>query len=154
VYEQLARVLRTMGHDAQARKIGMAKREASLARSWRRVWRVPLRVTIGHGYRPWRALGWLALMLAVGSGVFWYAGAAGAMAPARDAAGTFHFHPVVYSLDALLPVLDLQQERYWFPNLWHASGWWIRGYLWAHISMGWVLVSLLLAAWTGVIKRD
>jgi hypothetical protein len=62
-------------------------------------------VTVGYGYKPWRALVWLALLLAAGSITF-----AIAPPPPLQASAAPHFNPVVYTLDLLLPVVDLGQS--------------------------------------------
>jgi hypothetical protein len=54
----------------------------------------------------------------------------------------------LYSLDVFLPVVNLRQEENWLP-----VGWW---YFWmpVQIFFGWTLTTFLIAALTGLIKRD
>jgi hypothetical protein len=159
IYEQLVRVLRQMGHDREAREVAIARRDASLNRGARRIWRLPLKVLIGHGYKPWRTVWALSFMIAFGWGVFEYAGRHALMTTQPGAnpgiANVFEFQPLVYSIDELLPVVDLQQEKYWFPDVRKKPlGAAVRVYLWAHVAIGWVLVTLLLGAMSGLIKRE
>ncbi len=76
-YEQLAKVLREMGHAAEAREVGMAKERRHHRAVWRRTpergriqryisrfwWCVRwlLFKLTGYGYRAWRPLVWLGL---------------------------------------------------------------------------------------------
>jgi hypothetical protein len=81
--------------------------------------------------------------------------------------------PLFYSADILLPIVDIGQERFWlprdagerppnaamaFPNLPHWSaalldllfgGWLPKGYYYFEIAMGWVLVSIAIAGFSG-----
>ncbi|NRA58475.1 MAG: hypothetical protein HRU13_10230, partial [Phycisphaerales bacterium] len=87
------------------------------------------------------------------------------------------FNPVVYSLDALLPLVDFHQEEYWTPRNgpgwvqpWPAQqndlAWWLRlrfpspqwwikaAYLPLHIAMGWIVATLFAASFTRLARRD
>ena len=59
-----------------------------------------------------------------------------------------HFQPFVYALDTLLPVVDLHQQDNWIPQ--GLAQWWA----WVSILAGWVLTSAVVAALTGLIKKD
>jgi hypothetical protein len=158
VYEHLVGVFRRAGHADDARTIAIRKREASLDQSWKRIWKLPLRLVFGHGYLPWRALGWAAGLVLAGAIVFGSAARAGSIGPAPGitaaAEQAYPFQPLVYSIDTLLPVIDLQQEKYWAAKPLTPMGSWIRVYLWVHMALGWILITLLVSAWTGIIKRD
>lgn len=61
------------------------------------------------------------------------------------------FSAIWFSLDALLPIVDLHQESYWLPD--GRDEWsFPRIYLWFHILIGWGLTSILVAAFTGIVK--
>ena len=64
-----------------------------------------------------------------------------------------HFNAIIYSLDAFLPLIDLNQQTYWMPNMNKEWGPALRVYLVIHILMGWFLTSLLLVSFTGLIKQ-
>ncbi|HEY9660747.1 MAG TPA: hypothetical protein V6C65_20000, partial [Allocoleopsis sp.] len=76
------------------------------------------------------------------------------------------FNPLIYSLDTFLPVVDLRLESYWLPNanspnldreepiLLVKSGAWVRYYLWIHILMGWILTSLIVASFSGLVRSS
>jgi hypothetical protein len=72
------------------------------------------------------------------------------------------FRPLVYSLDAVLPIVDLHQASRWLPDpaarctvssVGYPCGEWLRVYLWVHILVGWSLTSLAVAGFTGLVRR-
>jgi len=76
------------------------------------------------------------------------------------------FSPFLYSLDLILPLVDLQQEHDWAPmiptpqNTW-ANEWsnlknlkhWTRFLMWLEILFGWMASLLLVAVVSGLTKR-
>jgi hypothetical protein len=90
-YEQLAKVLREMGHGAEARKVLVAKEKAQRAARRRRAGPVlrpilwlkdlMLGMTVLYGRQPMFAFVWIALFFAVGLVVFECAARAGAIKP-------------------------------------------------------------------------
>ncbi|MFC7586879.1 membrane-associated oxidoreductase [Nonomuraea antimicrobica] len=118
-YEQLAEMYRRQGDDADARDTllaGQRQRRATLpwnARLWGRL----QDVTVGYGFRPLRAAGWLLALLAVGTVVF------GLDEPPPLKRGEApEFNPLVYTLDLLLPIIDFGQEKAFNPGG-GRSGW-------------------------------
>lgn len=98
-------------------------------------------------------------------------------APARPKAGNWYvcpelsgeyttFSPLVYSLDLILPLVDLQQDRDWAPiiptpkDMWHAElghltlNHWTRFAVWFEILFGWIASLLLVAVLSGLTNRD
>ncbi|MDO8207454.1 MAG: hypothetical protein Q7T38_06490 [Gallionella sp.] len=76
------------------------------------------------------------------------------------------FSPLAYSLDVLLPLVDLQQETSWSPLIptpketWYKELFifdtpkhWVRLVLWLEILFGWVSSLLLVAVVSGLTKR-
>lgn len=81
------------------------------------------------------------------------------------------FSPLAYSLDLILPLVDLQQEHDWAPYIptpkatWHEELWqffhpedwkyhWTRLLVWFEILFGWVASLLLVAVVSGLTNRD
>lgn len=64
------------------------------------------------------------------------------------------FHAVTYSLDILIPIVDLHQETFWEPSSAGWSGGFLRFWLWFQIIAGWVLTTVTVVGFTGVIKKD
>ena len=143
-YEQLAHAYRRLGHDADARRVLLAKqrrRRATLtfpARAWGMVqdW------TVGYGYLPGRAAGWLLALVALGSVLFW------AHPPVRIQQGP-PFSPLVYALDVLLPVGNFGQERAFTPA--DTVGQWLTYSL---AATGWILATTVAAGVTRSLKRS
>jgi len=168
-YEQLIRVLRRMGHERDAREIAIAKQDA-LRKSgelgwWSSVWRLFLGVTIGYGYKPWKAFIFMAVFLILGMAVFYGAGFRGLMMPTQAKAGGVTpdmecatsypcFHPFMYSVDTFIPIIDFHQQRYWLPDTSRPGGWGYRLYLWVHIALGWLLSTVAVVGFSGIIKKD
>jgi len=66
------------------------------------------------------------------------------------------FFSAIYALDLFLPVVDLGQEKAWavttpVPFGW---GWWLRVASFLYQIAGWVVISLGLAAVTGLVQRS
>ncbi|SUS05175.1 conserved hypothetical protein [uncultured Defluviicoccus sp.] len=170
-YEQLAKVLRQMGHDDDARKIAIARKQALIARSGNRASRLARHLVlwpVGYGYRPGRALWSLLALIAFGTLIFSGPVGSGVMLPAKlgEAQVTAYracaalppgyprFQPLVYAIDTALPIIDFHQEAWWLPDEADVRGFWTQVYLWLHIALGWLLTTLGIAAVTGIIKRD
>ena len=136
-YEHLAAHYTALGQVAEARRVLLAKERAQRRGSTPlgRVWALLQDVTVAYGYEPWRAFLWLALLVTAGSVVY------GTQPPRPLKADEApHFNPVVYTLDLLIPLVDLGQERAFDP-----AG----GYQWlsyALVAAGWILVTVIAAA--------
>lgn len=138
-----------------------------------------------YGYRPLRAVRWIggaaiffALVYCIGD----HNGLFGPIAPAvqisqipeLDGCGTPskpwtstacqmppaypRFNPLIYSLDLILPFVDLQQESQWAPiaapeGILNGRGL-LRFAVWFEIIFGWLMSLLLLAALGRVLNRD
>jgi hypothetical protein len=184
-YRQVATVLRASGREAGAADVLIAKEnvlrhQAGLGRM-ERVWNRMLEVTIGYGYRPLRALWWMAGFVAIGTLLFGLGYLTRIVTPTDPAAyrafvesGTTppHYPPfnaLIYSLENFLPVVALHQEEYWRPNPLHSvrgetssggngsaggipAGRLLRWYLWFHILAGWTLTPLFFAGLSGLVR--
>jgi hypothetical protein len=131
-YRQLAKVLREAGDESGARKVLFEMerwRRQVEGRSWYTwLWGRLLKWTIGYGFYSWRALGWLALLTALGWGLFRHGYFSGAMAPTekdayhffRDHGWSPDFYPrftaSIYSLENSLPFVNLGQKDHWTPD--------------------------------------
>ncbi len=163
-YEQLAKVFRQMGREVEARKVLIAKQDArrkhgELSRT-SNVWLWFLGKTIRYGYEPWRVMWFMVVMILIGWGVFWGADTLTVMElTKKEGAPVPAFNPFIYSLEVFVPLVDLHQERYYLPNTEGTCGaWscvaWFRAYFWLHIILGWVSSTLLVAALTGLVRKE
>ena len=109
-----------------------------------------------YGYRIWPLLlPPIFFLFIVGTAVFWSQGSLEPVAgtkypPPYDAPlAQKMFEHAVYSLDLLVPALNLRYEAMWVPK----SGW-LLGWIYAtfHSILGWILIALFISWLTGVIK--
>lgn len=139
-YEQLAAVLRQMGHEPEARQI-MIEKNRSRARfthfphqGW--WWYNFFGRLIGYGYAPWRAFAMSVAMILLGTLLFRLGCAHGLIGPTSENAyakgpngqvtgengqpkilETYPvFNAFVYSLESFVPLLKLDQSANWRPN--------------------------------------
>lgn len=162
-WRRLIRVLRRMGHDHRAGSIAL-RRERWLRRiGWVGAWAPPalrwlprsghalLGLLAGHGHRPGRLVAWLAVVWLLCGTLYWAAGEPVRGGHAEPIAGTA-VDPFAYSLDRLLPLVDLGQGSAWPGRTeWTDAVRWI-GYL--ETGFGWIAVLLLLASFAGWVDRD
>ncbi|MEJ1997669.1 MAG: hypothetical protein P8X76_05820 [Maritimibacter sp.] len=206
-YTQLAKTLSAMGHANEARKVRVAL-EGKLwehARDERRVeldgsvgagmrsigadlvngvtwlWQQFLRLLIGYGYKPTRALWVLVVLigaLSVTAQKAWdegdFAPSAGvilnsdAWAEADSAPNPAEawgetpagkdwetFYPLTYAADVVIPIIELGQTAAWAPSTnrgpWGWHLWWAR---WVFTALGWIVTALGAAAISGIIRRE
>ncbi|MBO2446066.1 hypothetical protein J4573_03125 [Actinomadura barringtoniae] len=144
-YEQLASAYRRLGHDAEARKVLLAKqrrRRATLG-PLGRIWGWLQDVTVGYGYQPLLPALWLIALLAAGTLAF----ALDAPRAAERGKGP-EFNPFLYTLDLLLPIIDFGQEKAFAPSgVWQ----WLAAVL---IAAGWILATTVLAGMTRALSRS
>lgn len=130
---QAIKVLRDIGHDREARNLGIAFEKARAARkSTRWYWKFWHKITlwtVGCGYRPELAGLWSLGFVLAGWLVFASAANLGFIGP-RDGSVIAYlaanpekplpehyarFNALVYALDAYLPVIELGQDEAWEP---------------------------------------
>lgn len=155
-YEQLAKIFRDMGKESDAKEIQIAKQD-DLRKSgelglidW--CWNGFLGLTIGHGYRTERALAFLIVLWLFGGWVFGRANNKGIMLCSKECGGQT-FSPLMYSLDVLLPVINFHQKDYFLPDANTPYGNRVRKYFWFQIFVGWIRTMLLVAFWTGLVRK-
>jgi hypothetical protein len=122
-----------------------------LVRWFGRVVGAPYRILVGNGYKTWRAAIWAALLIVIGAAVFSAAYDDGRLEPVDPVDDHQPFQPVVYSMDTLLPIIDLHQESSFEATAAGADG--VRIYLWFQIIAGWVLATCLAGAAASALQR-
>ena len=143
-YGQLASVFRAAGRDDDARGVLLAgeRRRRETLTSLGRMWGHLQDVTVGYGYRPGRAFGWLLALLLVGTVAFQlYPPRAGEPAKAP------RFVALAYAGDLILPVVDLGQQSHYLPR---GATAWLAYFL---ILAGLVLASTITAAAARTLRR-
>jgi hypothetical protein len=144
-YERLAQAYRSLGLDADGRSVLLAK-----ARDRRKTQGIPRKIVgwlqdalIGYGYRPFRAASWLMGLLVFGTIVF------SLHKPAiLNSDDHPHFNPFFFTLDLILPIGDLGQERVFAPEGVYQ---WIANLI---VIMGFVLGLTVAAGATRALSRE
>ncbi|MEU3553085.1 oxidoreductase [Streptomyces fragilis] len=143
-YELLAGVLRGGGEDEDAREVLLAKhrRRRETLPPAAKLWGYLQDIAVAYGYRPARAATWLAVLWAASTLLF----SRSEPTPAR-AEEHPEWSPALFSLDLLLPVIDLGQA-----TAWHLRGvWqWLAAVL---ILLGWVMATAVAAGATRLLGR-
>jgi hypothetical protein len=62
------------------------------------------------------------------------------------------FNPWMYSLDTLLPVIEIGQKAFWRPNPPKPGGMWAVSYFYFQSIVGWALSLLAIAGFSGLVK--
>ncbi|MGW7271019.1 membrane-associated oxidoreductase [Streptomyces sp. NPDC054864] len=144
-YEQLAAAYRTVGDETAARTVQLAKlrRHRRTLPPYARIWGHLQDVTVGYGFRPMRAAGWLLVLLLTGALAF-----ALHHPPALKSGEAPGFNPVFYTLDLLVPIIGFGQEQAYAPDGWYQ---WLSYLL---VATGWVLVTTVAAGITRSLSRQ
>jgi uncharacterized protein YjbI with pentapeptide repeats len=100
---------------------------------------------VGYGRRPWKAGIPCVFFVALGCVLF----SPKKMEPQKPEDTPRVYNRFWYSLDLFLPVLDLQADDVWKPK---TNERFLRHYVRLHVMLGWILIPLVLAALTGLIK--
>jgi hypothetical protein len=170
-YEQLAGVCRRAGRDTAARQVAIARR-ADLRKYgdlnlYRKAVSWLLDKTIRYGYETWRAgvglvvvfAAFLALsVLGQHQHVIVPVGNITGLQPKPDATQCTSsypcFYPAGYTIDTVIPLIDVHQAEYWGPDGHAAWGWIWVGSSWAATGLGWALATLLVAGYTGLVRQE
>ncbi|MDR7277828.1 hypothetical protein [Catenuloplanes atrovinosus] len=145
-YDVLSAVYRSAGRDRDSRRISIAKfwSERAAFGPPGRAWNWLMYLTVGYGYRPWQAVLWLAVLLLAGTTVF-------GMSYPDDitrVAGSAEFSPFAYTVDVLVPVINLGQRTSWQPHNLAAYA------MWFLTVTGWLLTTAVIAGVARVLKRE
>jgi hypothetical protein len=177
-YQQMAEVLRRMGLEEDARAVMIAKNEEHARYvqgqpEW--LWYGLFGHLIGYGYSPWRGFAISLGVILLGWAVFRRGYYRGLITPIGETKYNIvnheaqpvskdypKFNAFVYSLETFVPLVKLGMTDRWEPNgnrdayfverSWLMTGGCLRGYLWFHMTAGWVLSALWVGALTGLIK--
>ena len=146
-WQQLIEVYRSVGRDDEATRTAIAMHNDRVRRAglpWYRRWgREVLRVTVGHGYRPWLAGIWAVAIIAAFALIVWqWSG----MFVSETEGLTSAPQPVAYAADTFLPIVDLGEAGDWMP-----TGW-IRWIDWSVILLGWALSTIFVAGFTRIVR--
>ncbi|MCK4467092.1 MAG: hypothetical protein KAU60_01945 [Desulfobacterales bacterium] len=144
-YQQLSKVLTNEGYDGKATAVlfeGKKRQQEetkTLSLHW---WLLVLqRLFIGYGYRNFRVFGWIIILWCLGTIILYWSG--------QDVGRKIEMSPLSYSIDMLLPIIELHKPHYTEITL---QGW-VRAYFYIHKVFGYVLASFLIAGLSGLTKK-
>jgi hypothetical protein len=157
-YVQMARVLRDSGQAEKADDVLYAGRERERLELQRKLfagegspeawldflWKSALHAVIGYGYKVYRAFYWIAFFVILGTVLIW---SSRQLTRHRIATGTSGTTALEYSIDMLLPIIELRKQHYDIDLTGP-----VRYYFYVHKVMGFVLVSFLIAGLSGLTK--
>ena len=147
-YQQISAAYRMKGNEDAARDISIA-RQRDLRRRGKltkgaKWWNWILDKTSNYGYKLQRPLYALLGLAALGTIIFAFAHDHGFMmyrtSPAIPA-----FQPFVYSVQLVVPLVDLQEVQVWMPKTGTLVGNLLMVYVWSAIALGWLLSGALVA---------
>jgi hypothetical protein len=143
------------------------------------IWKIILAKTIDFGYRPQKAILGAILFILIGTGLFQLGYNCGLIIPTASGCSKKilmssdpdncseipnyqKFNALIYSTDVFLPIIDFRLEKEWIPSAKKSGGFnlcfitlgqLLLWYFWLHIFMGWMLTSLWVAAFTGLVRK-
>jgi hypothetical protein len=144
-YEQLAAAYRSEGLEDEAEQVLVARQRHRYATFGvaGRVWGELQRCTVGFGYRPWLAVGWLTLFWVLGG--MWFA----AHPLSRIDTGQLPvWNPWLYAADTLIPIVNLGTKGYWRAE---GASQWISSAL---VVVGWILATTAARGAARVLNRS
>jgi hypothetical protein len=147
VYGSLDAFFRRGGYrqDADNAFIAGRNRQREHLHGLRRVFEWLYDVFIGYGRAPWRmVIPWAAL---VGVGCVLFSPRKMTLQRSNDAPRVYN--RFWYSFDLALPVVKLDAADVWTPN---PEERFLRNYTRVHTVLGWIVVPLLVASVTGLLK--
>jgi hypothetical protein len=170
-YEQLADMYRQGGQDTEAREVAIARRRDLRTYGnlnwYRRFGNWFLDKTIRYGYQTWRAVIGLAVVFVAFLLLSIIGQHRHVIVPVASTTGLNPvptatvctsdypcFYPFGYTVDTVIPIINVHQADYWGPDASAPAGWlWVAG-AWAATAAGWALATLLIAGYTGLVRQD
>ena len=169
-YQQLVRTYQQVGKDAEARATAIAMRRDRRKRGhltwYRKVFDWLLDFFIGYGYQTWRVVAalvslfgivFILTVVAEHNNAFEAAQNATLLHPVPSATKCENdypcFSPLGFTIDTVIPLIDVHQADYWAPN---AETTWGAAYeyiAYTGTAFGWFFATLALAGATGIVRR-
>jgi hypothetical protein len=168
-WQQAAKVYLASGRDVDARKLTVAGQNARLKTEppANKSWKWLLRVTTGYGHEPLRLVPYVAFLLALVTGLSYYAIRHNELVAVNPPVGATHLQSAhcqpkvylcpnafLYSLDVVVPVVNLHQRDNWTVDTGTAMGQVVDDVDVVAMFAGWSIAALAGAALTGVLKMS
>ena len=149
IYASLEDYYRRLGYPKQANMFFRAQKqrereEVLTGFAW--AWSYFLDWFVGYGRSPQRAIFWSVAIISIGCLVF----RPKHMEPQKSEHSARKYSAFWYSVDVYLPIIKLHDAEIWKPKEEYALG-----HIWRriHTVLGWALIPIALAAWTGMLSR-
>jgi hypothetical protein len=162
-YQQLAAAYRAAGDDRQTREILIKQRDDQLKRAPHtrpeRWWGRITKVTLGYGYRPWKALLFLAGVAAMSCVLAVVLGSHGALAQTDKTAQEGHpctvLQKVSVGLDLNLPIgHSVARDRCSLTTVpASATAAWLTAGGWVLQVLAWAFAALFIAGFTSAVRK-
>jgi len=169
-YQQLVQAFQRVGRETGARTAAIAlrhdRRKYGNLAWYRKIWDGILEYSIGYGYRIWRIAAPLAILFVAVLAIVWITERNNGFEAAQNAtllkpapiatrceSGYPCFSALGYTIDTVIPLIDVHQVDYWAPNAntsWGSACVYI-GY--TGTAFGWLFATLALAGATGIVRR-
>jgi hypothetical protein len=159
-YNQLAAAHKTAGHERNVRRVHIARQRDLLARGdldfWGRVWLRTTGLIVGYGYRPATALLWwagtLLLSVLLVAGI---AGPAGLTAHVTGASGQCTVvEQVGLALNAATPLVKPDTQQNCQVSAGAGLGQAVIVGTWVLQVLAWAFVTLFVAGFTGLVRKE
>jgi hypothetical protein len=157
-YQQVAAAHRAAGHDDEVRRTLIRQRQDQIDRGARirrteRAWAWVTRVTLGYGYKPWRALWFLVAVAAIAVALSLFLGAHGGVARKPPAAGQCSaVEQVGVGLDLGLPLIETGIRDHCDTTT-SSAGQVLTAVGWGLKLLAAALAALFLAGFTGAVRK-
>lgn len=156
VYTNLEAYYRREGFEKAADEVYVAgkKKERKVASVPGYLWNWVLCITVEYGKRLELALVWSIVFIVIGAVLFFRKDNMMLQKPEDKAHyDKLKYHPLWYSIALFLPIVELEDVKIWTPRpkqkVWRIG---VRHYMRLHVILGFLLIPIGLAAWTGIIK--
>ena len=169
-YEQLADMYRQAGQDTEAREVAIARRR-DLRKYGNLTWYRELGnwfldQTIRYGYQTWRAAAGLAAVFVAFLVLSIIGQHQHVIVPLGDVKGLNPvptatrctsdypcFYPFGYTVDTVVPIINVHQADHWGPDA-HAPAGWLGSSAHGVRPRPWALATLLVAGYTGLVRQN
>ena len=149
IYANLEDYYQRLGYPKQANMFFRAQKqrereEVLTGFAW--AWSFFLDWFVGYGRSPQRAIFWSVAIVGTGCLVF----RPERMEPQKSEYSARKYSAFWYSVDVYLPIIKLHDAEIWKPKEEY-----VLGHVWRriHTVLGWALIPIALAAWTGMLPR-
>ncbi len=157
-YQLVARLLRERGLNNEADELSMEWIKLRATKSpiprLQKMGYYISRYTIGNGYRPFRSLLWAFGIILVSTLVFWVGQPF--IISKSDIILVKDFSPVMFAIDSFIPIIQFGHEDNYIILISETdiiTSLMIRAYYWLHVAAGWIITTISVVGFSGIIRK-